>query len=223
MNKVLILQPGYIPWLGFFDKFKNSNIYVVYDNVQYCKNDFFNRNRIRAGSDAIWLTIPVHASGFPAINQVCIDNRNNWTRKHLRSIELNYNKAPYFDLYWPTIEHLLSKQWELLIDVQMAFIRQMLLWFNLHPQILLASELPVSQSDRNLKLVEICQMLGADTYISGMGAQCYLDESLFKAAGIQVIWLEWHETPYPQLGKGFISNLSALDLLMNCGGTSSYF
>ncbi len=220
--KILITQPTYLPWLGFIDKVRQADIFAIYDTAQYCKNDFYNRNRIRAGDWAIWLTVPVHSSGFPALNQVQIDNSRDWRKKHLGTIRANYCHAPQFDRLWPDVEHLLNQSWDKLIDLQLASIEMLCRWFNIQPKLLLASQLAVSNDRgvapaefRNLKLVEMCKMLGADTYISGAGARCYLDESLFAAARINVEWHEWQDRAYPQQGGGFVPQLSSLDLAMN--------
>ncbi len=223
MTTLAVMQPGYLPWLGFFDKARLCDVFVIYDTAQYVKNDFINRNRIRSLDSWQWLTVPVQVQGFPAIGDVKIDNARLWGRKHLAGIRQAYGKAPYFWDYWEDIEVLLGKPWDCLIDLQMEFIKLHLGWLGFRARIVRASNLPVKSQDRNLKLVEMCQLFGATTYLSGDVAKSYLDESLFGLAGIEVRWQGWVNPMYPQFRNGFMPQLAAIDLLMNCGQDSAKY
>ncbi|WP_100898120.1 WbqC family protein [Nostoc flagelliforme] len=223
MTTLAVMQPGYLPWLGFFDKARLCDVFVIYDSVQYVKNDFHNRNRIRSLDDWVWLTVPVQAQGFPAIADVKIDNARLWGRKHAATIRQAYGKAPYFGDYWEDIEGLLGQQWDRLVDLQMGFIRLHLDWLGFRPRVVMASSLPIESEDRNLKLVEMCQLFGATIYLSGDVAKDYLDVSLFAAVGVEVKWQGWLNPVYPQFREGFMPQLAAIDLLMNCGKESSKY
>ena len=119
---LVILQPGYLPWLGFFDQMRRSDVFVYYDDVQYDKHGWRNRNRIKTPSGPQWLTVPVRHSGLgsPRIVDVEIDSRTPWVRKHLASIRQAYAAAPFLRQYMPELEELLQRRWERLVDLDLA-------------------------------------------------------------------------------------------------------
>jgi hypothetical protein len=219
MSTVVILQPGYLPWLGFFDQLHRADTFVYYDDVQYDKHGWRNRNRIKTQSGSLWLTVPVRhggGGGFPRILDVEIDTRTPWARKHITSIRQAYARAPFLGKYLPPLEELLQRKWERLVDLDMACAALMAEWFGLRRRVERSSALNIS-GDRSERLVNICRSLGASKYVSGEAAQSYLDVPLFERHGVCVEWQQYVHPVYPQLHTGFISHLSALDLLLNCG------
>ena len=218
MTTAVVLQPGYLPWLGFFDQLHRSDVFVYYDDVQYDKHGWRNRNRIKTQSGPLWLTVPVrHGSeGFPRILDVEIDARTPWARKHVTSIRQAYARAPFLAAYMPALEELLHRKWERLVDLDVACTGLMAEWFGLRRRIERSSTLEVG-GDRSERLVNICRHLGASRYVSGDSARSYLDVPLFERHGILVEWQQYTHPVYPQLHGGFVSHLSALDLLLNCG------
>src|SRR4030042_462417 len=121
MSKIIgILQPGCLPWLGFFEQIHRSDIFVVYDDVQYDKNGWRNRNRIKTQKGFEWLTVPVHASISREVSEIEIDNNQDWQRKHIKALKINYSRALYFNKYWPIFEKILNQKWEKLIDLDVA-------------------------------------------------------------------------------------------------------
>jgi hypothetical protein len=218
---VVVLQPGYLPWLGFFDQLKRADVFVYYDDVQYDKHGWRNRNRIKTQHGPVWLTVPVRHSGGsrPRIIDVEIDGRTPWVRKHVESIRQAYARAPFVARYLDPLEELLERRWEKLVDLDLATTALMAGWLGLRRRIERSSSLAI-QGDRSERLINICRHFGATTYLSGEAARSYLDESLFAANGIAVEWQNFDHPVYPQLHGDFVPYLSALDLLLNCGDES---
>lgn len=218
---VVILQPGYLPWLGFFDQLRRADVFVYYDDVQYDKHGWRNRNRIKTQTGPLWLTVPVRHSGLgqPRILDVEIDARTPWARKHVATVKQAYSGAPFQRMYLPALEDLLQRRWERLVDLDIAVVDLMAQWFGMAPRIERSSELHVC-GDRSERLVQICRHFGATTYLSGGAAETYLDQPLFAKHGMAVELQRFKHPEYPQLHGPFVPFLSALDLLLNCGPES---
>ena len=215
---VVVLQPGYLPWLGFFDQLRRADVFVYYDDVQYDKHGWRNRNRIKTQDGPLWLTVPVrHAGeGMPRILDVEIDGRSPWARKHMASIRQAYARAPFLSRYVSPLEELLSKRWDRLVDLDIACVALLAEWFGVSCRIERSSALGIG-GERTERLVNICRHFGASTYVSGDAAESYLEIPLFEAHGIRVEWQRYVHPTYPQLHGPFVPFLSALDLLLNCG------
>lgn len=218
---IAVLQPGYLPWLGFFDQVKRSDVFVIYDDVQFDKHGWRNRNRIKSPDGPAWLTVPVHVERpGQLILDVRIDNRRAWARKHIGTIRQFYNRAPYLNCYLPILEELLNKQWERIVDLDVAIIEQFQQWLKLNSKVVLSSQLSI-QGDRSERLVNLCLYFNAGRYLTGNAARDYLDVDLFEKHGIQVEWQNYAHPQYPQMHGEFVPYLSALDLLLNCGDEST--
>ena len=220
MAKVIgILQPGYLPWLGFFQQLDRSDVFVVYDDVQYDKNGWRNRNRIKTANGPQWLTVPVSAdfSNRPPINAVKINNDTDWRRKHLLSIRQNYSQAPFFRDYIGVFEEIFSRPCELLADLDMALIVELARRLGLGgKRIVRSSELGVP-GQRVERLIAICKNLGADTFYEGAAGRDYIQTADFEAQGIKLEFQDYKHPVYKQLYGEFIPQLSIVDLLFNCG------
>lgn len=218
---VAILQPSYLPWLGYFEQMSRSDIFVYYDDVQFDKHGWRNRNRIKTPNGPHWLTAPVlhKGQGKPLVSEIEIDNKAKWAKKHIGTIQQYYGKAAFYKTYKEELEELLTRHWGRLVDLDIATINMMCGWMGLSPKTFLSSELLVDggQSER---LVNICKLFSATKYLSGAAARDYLDADLFKKEGIKVEWQDYQHPVYPQLHGEFISHLSALDLLLNAGEES---
>ena len=217
-TSVVVLQPGYLPWLGFFDQLRRADVFVYYDDVQYDKHGWRNRNRIKTQTGPTWLTVPVLHSGqgLPRILDVAIDHRTPWARKHVDTIRQSYARAPFLRRYLPALEELLQSRWECLVDLDIACVNLMAEWFGLQRRIERSSQLPIG-GERSERLLEICRHFGASTYVSGASAENYLDVALFERHSIAVEWQRYEHPTYPQPHGEFVPFLSALDLLLNCG------
>jgi hypothetical protein len=221
MTTVVVLQPGYLPWLGFFDQMRRCDIFVYYDDVQFDKNGWRNRNRIKTAQGPLWLTVPVRQAGRAGqrIDEVEIECDHPWGAKHLRAIAQSYAKAPFLPLYYPELEALLQRDWRLLVDLDLATVELMRRWLGLERRTVRASTLGID-GGRSERLLNICRHLGATRYLSGNAAKDYLDVGLFADAGIGVIWQDYRHPAYPQLHNAFVPFMSALDLLLNVGPAS---
>jgi hypothetical protein len=218
---VAVLQPGYLPWLGFFDQLRRADVFVYYDDVQYDTHGWRNRNRIKTQAGPQWLTVPVRHSGLglPRILDVEIDGRSAWARKHVSSLRQAYARAPHTAAFLPQLEEVLHRRWERLVDLDIAATGLILDWLGLARRIERSSALGIggSQSER---LVNICRSLDASSYYSGAAARTYLDTSLFERHGIHVGWQDFLHPVYAQQHGPFVPYLSAVDLVFNCGHES---
>lgn len=222
--RVVILQAGYLPWLGYFDQMYKSDVFVVYDDVQYDKNSWRNRNRIKTPQGWQWLTVPVLLKGrnFPLNKDVEINNDLSWAPKHLKSLAQNYRPAGFFDDVIGGLEAILSREWKFLIDLNMESIFFLKRLLGLDTKICFASELDVSKVGKTERLVEICRHFGADSFLEGDAGKSYIDESLFTNAGIKLEYHHYQHPTYDQLHGEFIPYLSVVDVLFNHGKDSRH-
>lgn len=213
-----IHQPNYLPYLGFFDKMKKSDIFIIYDDAQFNKSDFQHRNRIRIHNGSKWLTVPVEKKHKP-INEVCIQNEitikdQKWKDHHLAQIYDNYKKADQFDTYFPDISPTYKKEHEFLVDLNMEIIAFLNKSFEIDVKIVHSSEYP-SASQSTHRIIELVQSVGGDTYLSGPAGKDYMDVELFENAGIELLFQEFAHPVYKQQYDGFVPNMSAIDALFN--------
>ena len=216
MTRVCIRQPGYLPYIGFFKKIESSDVFVFLDDVQYGKNGFDNRNKIRTLEGYMWLTVPVFYKFGQFLNEIKIANNEDWNRKHRKSIKINYQKATFFSEYWNDIESILSQKWELLIDLNIKLIEYFISKLNLTTKTLKSSELNIKKTSSE-KLLGICRKLDATIYLSGELGRSYLNEQIFHDSNIQVIYEKFEHPIYTQTTHNFIPNMSIIDLLFNEG------
>jgi hypothetical protein len=217
-----ILQPGYLPWLGFFEQLHRSDVFVLYDDVQYDKEGWRNRNRIKTANGSQWLTVPVllRFNEHPLILDVRIDNKVNWRKKHLGAIRQNYAKAPFFRKYIEIFEAAYSREWEYLVDLDVYFIEKLAECLGMsHKKIVRSSSFPV-EGERMERLVNLCKFFGADTFYEGAAGKSYMDVDYFSGHGIHVEFQDYQHPTYPQLYGKFIAYLSVIDLLFNRGEDS---
>jgi hypothetical protein len=216
----VILQPGYLPWLGFFDQMRRSDIFIYYDDVQFDERGWRHRNRIKLPTGPHWLTVPVRHQGRQRILEVEIDNSVPWAYKHLSTVRHFYAHALYLNSYLPDLEELLERRWELIADLDIALIELMCSWLGLHRRTVRSSMLGI-EGERSRRLLELCLHFGASRYLSGDAARGYLDVELFQSHGVEVEWQNYRHPVYEQQHGAFIPYLSTLDLLLNCGDDSA--
>jgi hypothetical protein len=217
-----ILQPGYLPWLGFFEQMHRSDIFVMYDDVQYDKEGWRNRNRIKTATGIQWLTVPVllKFNEHPIIFDVRIDNKVNWRKKHLGAIRQNYIKAPFFRKYIEIFEVAYSREWEYLVDLDLYFIEKLAECLGMsHKKIVRSSSFQV-KGERIERLVNMCKFFGAGTFYEGAAGKNYMDVDYFLRHGIEVEFQDYQHPTYPQLHGEFVPYLSVIDLLFNRGEDS---
>jgi len=216
---VSIHQPQYLPWLGYFDKIDRADVFVFLDNVQYKKNEWQNRNRIKTAQGSQWLTVPVLYHFPERILEVEINARVNWSRKHLQALRTNYAKARFFERWFPLFEALYKREWRRLVDLNVECVQCLTQALGIDTPLRIASEFELSEEPTE-RLIDLCRLVGADTYLAGSGGRAYMDLPRFEAAGIEV-WFQAFDHPvYPQLFGEFEPYLSIVDLLFNCGEES---
>jgi len=217
MTVVSIHQPEYLPWLGFFKKMMNSELFVFLDDVQFRKKGWQNRNRIRTNKGTALLSVPVHAHLYSNINKIVIDNNKNWSSKHKKSILYNYTPAPYFEEFKNSIEVLFEKKFEYLIDLNTEIIKFVMNELEIKSKIIFSSDLKISQNGSD-KVLGICKALNADYYITGTSwAKSHLKIEDFKKSNITVKFQEFQHPIYTQIHGKFIPKMSVIDLLFNHG------
>lgn len=218
MTTLVVLQPGYLPWLGYFDLLKKADVFVHYDDVQFDKHGWRNRNRVKGPKGAVWLTVPVLHSGRSgqSILEVEIDDRQNWRRRHLSTVGQLYARAPFVDVMLPRLRDILERPWPRLVDLDLAIIDWLAAVLGITAPRYRASELGIG-GDRNARLLNLCRHFGATRYLSGNAARDYLDVALFTAAGVDVSWHDYAHPNYSQLHGTFVPYLSVLDLILNMG------
>lgn len=193
-----------------------SDVYVVYDDVQFEHQSWQHRNRIRNQNGWMWLTVPIVRREGQLINEVTIDNSKHWREDHWKSIEQNYGNAPYFKWFKPDFELIYQKEWDRLIDLNVALMYRLALQLGIRmPKIMKSSEMETSGSKTD-RLVPILKAVGADSFIEGMAGKAYLDVKKLNDNGIEVLWFDYQHPVYPQSGE-FIGYLSAIDPLFNIG------
>ena len=214
-------QPVYIPWLGLFHKIALADLFVSFNEVQYQPKDWNNRNQIKTAKGAIWLTVPVMRKGYleKSISDICIDNSQPWTRKHLRSFQVSYAKAPHFKRYFPFLEEIYSKRWESLVELNETMLRAFLDILGINVSVRSAGEWNFKGEKSDLVL-DMCRKIGATTYIFGALGRDYADIKAFEEAGVMPCFQSYKHPIYPQLHGEFLPYMSILDLLFNCGDES---
>ncbi|MDA4134405.1 MAG: WbqC family protein [Thaumarchaeota archaeon] len=213
--KVVIHQPNYLPYPGFFHKLSLADVYVVMDRAQFTRG-FINRNRILDTHGPLWLTVPVRKDQkFSSIMDVEVNRHLPWREDHWRKILISYSNSRYFHLYRDQLERVYDREWTDLTSLNLETLRISMGWVGIHLKIVRESELSVS-SQGTQRLVDICELVGADTYISGKGGKEYMDESLFASHGLELVYALNPGSPYPQrFSSVFVPDLSILDMVAN--------
>lgn len=217
--RVAIHQPQFLPWLGYLDKIDRVDLFVLLDSVQFKKHEWQNRNRIRTAQGWQWLTVPVLHHFGQRIADVRINERTSWRAKHLRALELHYARAAHREPVLQGLRAIYNRSWERLVDLNIAVLRWLLGEFGITTPLRLSSEMSLPE-DPTERLVAICRTVGATRYLAGSGARAYMDFGKFEAAGIPVEIQEFRHPVYRQCYEPFVPGLSAIDLLLTCGGES---
>lgn len=212
-------QPNYLPWLGFFDKIRRCDVFVIEDTVQFEYHGFTNRNRFKTANGPTWLTIPVkHETRWQAIKDVEIVNdvKPHWARRHWGTLQTNYARAPHFTEFRDFFKSTYDTPWRRLVDLNLHLIQGIMGFLKIDRTLVMASSIG-AEGTKNELLIEQCKALGADTYLSGAGARTYVDEQKFRNAAIEVAFQDFSHPTYGQLHGEFVPNLSVVDYLFNAG------
>lgn len=215
--KVSIHQPAYLPWLGYFDKIRQSDLFVYLDTVQFQKQSFQNRNKIRTPGGAVWLTVPVMSKGVllgTELRNLAINQAVPWRKKHLRTIEMNYGKAPCFHSVMDWLAPFYADEWRGLSDLCFEMLAKMVEQLGIKTKIVKASELDYEVGSKSDLVLNICKGVGASSYLSGSLGVDYLDLDSFEASGISVEFQNYQHPEYRQVYSGFEPFMAAIDLMM---------
>ena len=220
IKTVTIIQPLFIPWLGYFDMMARSDVFVILDTVQFSKQSWQQRNRIKTPKGLMWLTIPIkHNFGDQLLN-IKIDYRDVWMKKHLGAFHAHYKKAPHFKEIYVFMEKFYHQKPELISDFTSSLIKGIAKYLGIKTRIIHSKDLPVKRIDAQSYLIDICQHLGANNYLNGPTGKKLYSPEVFRKHGINLTFYEYHHPVYPQLHGDFISHVSIVDLLFNCGPKS---
>lgn len=222
--KGTILQPTYLPWLGYFEMISASDIFIVFDHVQFKRKSWHNRNKIKTANGETYLTIPVEKSPQKTpISEIKISyQQGNPLENHWKTIELAYKKSPYFEKYKPLFEKIYFKKYVLLRDLNVDLIKLICDILGIKTKIILSSELGLKDEDmeRTEKVVNLCKKQGIDILYDAKGAEEILDKSMFLEENIKLEFQNFKHPEYAQLWGEFISYLSVIDLILNEGDKS---
>lgn len=224
MSTVVVLQSNYIPWKGYFDLINDADIFIFYDDLQYTKNDWRNRNKIKTAQGVKWLSIPVGTSSNRLICEVALED-SRWQRSHWDSLRQHYGKCPYFKLYRPFIEYVyLGRQWPNLSELNQYLIRYISNdILKIPTQFLDSREFQLSGQKLD-RLLDLVAQSKATRYVTGPSAKGYIEPARFTELGIELVWKDYSGYPeYTQLHPPFEHGVSILDLLFQTGPEAPWF
>jgi hypothetical protein len=216
----VVLQPSYLPWRGYFDLVDRADVFVFYDDVQYDKHGWRNRNRVKTANGTSWLTVPVHAHGAveggTPICEIAIDHRRDWARAHAETLRHAYGRQPFYARYAPLFASILERRHELLADLTIELTAALARELGCTTEFVRSSEMPLS-GRKNDRLIDVLERVGASHYISGPSARAYIAPEVFDAAGITLEYAEYDYPPYAQPHPPYEPAVSIVDALFALG------
>jgi hypothetical protein len=225
LKKVAILQSNYIPWKGYFDLIGAVDEFILYDDMQYTRRDWRNRNQIKTPQGVQWLTVPVRVKGKydQKIRDTEIDG-SDWAVAHWKALAQNYARAPHFTEIAAWLEPLyLAASYTHLSELNRRFIEAVCAYLRIDTVISDSRDYTLVEG-KTERLADLCAQAGGTEYVSGPSARDYVDESVFERSGIQLTWFDYAGYPeYPQLWGEFAHGVTVLDLLFNCGKDAGRF
>ena len=225
MKRIAVLQSNFIPWKGYFDLIAKVDSFILYDDMQFTRRDWRNRNKIKTSKGAEWVTIPVSVKGkyFQAINQTVVSDPL-WGKKIWKTIQFNYSASPYFEVLAPLLQDsFINPESIYLSNINRDLISKINSYLGISTEIRDSREFDL-RGDKSERLLNLVRDAGGDSYVSGPAAKEYLDTGLFLEGGVEVEWFDYSGYEcYPQLWGEFIHEVTILDLLFNCGpGSRDY-
>ena len=219
---ISIIQPCFVPWLGYFEQMEIGDIFVYLDDVQYTKKDWRNNNQLKSPHGIKPIHVPVsNASRNILINQALISYNNKWEDDLINKITEWYKKAHFFEEIISFIQPVIYGKYEKLVDLNCSLNDAICSYIGINTPIYYASDIPKKTSDKNLRIIEICShFAGVDLLYDGKSAQRFIEIEFFKQHGITVIFQDYTQTPYEQLWGNFVPYMSVIDVMMNCGKDS---
>lgn len=219
MKKIAILQSNYIPWKGYFDMIAAVDEFILFDDMQYTRRDWRNRNQIKTPQGIQWLTVPVSVKGkyHQTIRETKIDG-TDWAEEHWRTLQQNYRRAPHFAEIAEWLEPLyLQESYTHLSQLNRSLIEAICRYLSIKTKVSNSWDY-IFEDGKTERLVDLCVKAGGSEYISGPAARDYIDEGLFSASGVKLSWFDYAGYPeYHQMWGEFAHGVTILDLLFNCG------
>lgn len=224
---VVILQPSYIPWRGYFDQIRRADLFIFYDDIQYDKHGWRNRNQIKTHQGKQWLTIPVHSKGVTQgvlIKDVRIDWSKPWAKSHLKSLTISYSKAPHYKRYLSLLDEIYQRRDEFLADftIETSIRLACELGFT-SARFMRSSELSNIEGQKTDRVINVLKRVGATHYLCGPSASSYMEPEKFDAAGITFEYMQYDYPEYPQLYPPYDPFVSILDLLFMKGNQAGEY
>lgn len=217
---VAVHQPQYLPWLGYFDKILRADVFVLLDNVQFKKNEWQNRNKIKTAQGWQWLTVPVLYKFPQLIYEVAVNQAVPWQHKHRQAIITNYRKARYFNYLEEFFEEIFATKWDSISGLNIAALRRLAEVLGIETPVFVASELGQFPEHPDERLIKITKHFDGDTYLAGSGGREYMDLGRYKRHNVDVIFQEYKHPLYNQLFGEFEPYMSVIDLILNHGDES---
>lgn len=216
--KIVISQSMYFPWIGLLEQVRLADIFVHYDDVQLTRG-FYNRVQVKTGQGSQWITVPLRdRHRGQRINEVTVDDREDWRDRHRNILRQAYRTAPFVDEMLALVDKVFSSKAVTLVDVSRSSVMALVDYYDLRTKRQFVDSISLHiEGSSSQRLRDICEKLGARVYVTGHGARCYLDHELFEKSNIAVKYMNYQCTPYPQLHGVFTPYVSALDLVANCG------
>jgi WbqC-like protein family len=219
----VVLQPSYLPWRGYFDLVDRADVFVFYDDVQYDKHGWRNRNRIKTAHGPAWITVPVHSRGAvetgTPIAAIEVDHRRDWVRSHLETLRHAYGRQPFYARYAPLLATVLEKRHARLADLTIELTIAVARELGSTARFVRSSELPV-QGSKNDRLLDVLGRIGATRYISGPSARAYIAPERFAEAGIVLEFITYDYPEYAQPHPPYDPAVSIVDALFALGPTA---
>lgn len=218
--RVGVIQSSYVPWRGYFDFIREVDLFVFYDDVQFSKGSWRNRNKLKSTTGLKWISVPVrHERLSQLICETQIDYSLAWQRSHLCQLEEGYRNAPYFDDALELLRDAFRFQDQTISELNVRLTHRICAYLQITTPTRMSSEFAVN-GRRTERLVNLLKQIGASTYVSGPSARGYIDESMFRTVGIRLEYKSYDYAPYPQLWGEFNGAVSVLDLISNMGPSS---
>lgn len=221
--KAAIIQSNYLPWKGYFDIIHDVDVFIFLDDVQYTHRDWRNRNKVKTPGGVKWISVPILGGINQLIFEAKIDYSQNWREKHKNTIHHSYASAPYYESYKSEIYDIYSKSFDTLSDLNIFSIKKIAGILEIETKFINSKDLD-SHGIKDDKLISICQIVGADSYISGPVGLNYIENDKFSTAKIELLYKDYSGYPeYPQLWGNFESAVSIIDVIFNCGEKAPYY
>lgn len=222
MVKLAISQSNYIPWIGYFDLIAAADEFIVLDEVQFTKNDWRNRNQIITPNGLSWISIPV---GKKISRRICdVEIRQVWQEKHWNILKNNYSSSKFFSEIKKWLKPLyFDEEYQHLSEVNMKFIQAICFFLEIDTKITQSTDYSIGHEEPSQRLIDLCNQVGSNHYISGPAAKSYIDADLFAKNTISIAWMDYSNYPkYNQIWGNFQHQVSIVDLLFNCGKDARY-